>query len=68
MYDLSGNRWKHRAANYGQVNLMNELRKLWEQHVVWTRLFLVSAFGDLPDLEATTKRLLRNPTDFANVL
>lgn len=68
MYDLSGNRWKHRAANYGQVNLMNELRKLWEQHVTWTRLFLVSAFGDLPDPEATTKRLLRNPTDFANVL
>lgn len=68
MYDLSGNRWKHRAANYGQMNLMNELRKLWEQHVIWTRLFIVSALGELPDLEATTKRLLRNPMDFANVL
>ena len=68
MYDMSGNKWKHNATNYGQLNLMNELRKLWEQHVVWTRMFLISSLEELPDLEATTNRLLRNPFDFAKVL
>ncbi|HVI41059.1 MAG TPA: hypothetical protein VM577_10385 [Anaerovoracaceae bacterium] len=68
MFDMTGNNWKYHAANYGQMNLMNELRKLWEEHVVWTRLFIISAIAELPDLETTTKRLLRNPSDFANVL
>lgn len=57
-----------RALNYGQMNLMNGLRKLWEEHVVWTRLFIISALAGLPDLDTATKRLLRNPSDFAKVL
>ena len=68
MYDMTGNNWKYHATNYGQMNLMNELRRLWIEHVLWTRLFIISALAELPDLEATTKRLLRNPSDFANVL
>jgi hypothetical protein len=68
MFDMTGNNWKYHTANYGQMNLMNELRKLWEEHVVWTRLFIISALAGLPDLDAATKRLLRNPSDFANVL
>lgn len=51
-----------------QVDLMNELRMLWEQHVQWTRSFIISTAAGLGDLEAVTKRLLRNPVDFANVL
>jgi hypothetical protein len=68
MYDTSGNCMTGCVTNYGQMNLMNGLRKLWEEHVVWTRLFIISALAELPDLEATTKRLLRNPSDFADVL
>ncbi|HYE67489.1 MAG TPA: hypothetical protein VEA58_02695 [Anaerovoracaceae bacterium] len=67
MYDMTGN-WKYHAANYGQMNLMTELRKLWIEHILWTRLFIVSALAELPDLDATKKRLLRNPSDFANIL
>ncbi len=48
-----------------QVNLMNLLRKLWEQHVYWTRFFIISTAADLGDLEPVTKRLLQNPGDFA---
>jgi len=40
-----------------------EMRKLWTDHVTWTRLFLVSAIADLPDLQATTNRLLQNQDD-----
>jgi hypothetical protein len=68
MFELTGSNWKYHAPNYGQINLLNELRKLWEEHIVWTRLFIISALAGLPDLDTTTKRLLRNPSDFANVL
>lgn len=68
MFGILGNNWKYHTANYGQMNLMNVLRKLWTEHIVWTRLFIISALEELPDLEITTKRLLRNPSDFANVL
>lgn len=51
-----------------QVDLMNELRMLWEQHVQWTRSFIISTAAGLGDLEAVTKRLLQNPGDFATVL
>jgi hypothetical protein len=44
------------------------MRQLWEQHGLWTRSFIVSKAMDLPDLQFVTDRLLRNPTDFANVL
>jgi phage terminase Nu1 subunit (DNA packaging protein) len=53
---------------FNQVNLISILRKLWEQHVMWTRSFIISTAANLKDLDQVTKRLLRNPTDFANQL
>lgn len=53
---------------YRQVDLMNMLRKLWEQHVMWTRSFIISTASNLNDLDLVTKRLLRNPVDFADAL
>jgi hypothetical protein len=44
------------------------MRKLWEDHVTWTRLYLVSAIAGLPDTPATAERLLRNQTDIGNAL
>ena len=40
-----------------------EMRRLWEDHIVWTRLYIVSAAADLPDTEVTAQRLLRNQSD-----
>lgn len=51
-----------------QVCLLNLVRKLWEQHVYWTRFFIISTAADLGDLDPVTKRLLRNPADFASML
>jgi hypothetical protein len=45
-----------------------DMRKLWEDHVVWTRLFIVSAVSNLPDKDATTKRLLKNQVDIGNAI
>jgi hypothetical protein len=41
------------------------MRKLWEDHITWTRLAIVSFAGGLPDLPATQARLLRNQSDIA---
>lgn len=50
------------------LQLLNTLRRLWMEHVMWTRSFMVSTAFNLPDLDAVSKRLLRNPTDFATAL
>jgi hypothetical protein len=44
------------------------MRKLWEDHITWTRLFIVSAEANLPDKAATTARLLQNQTDIGNAM
>ncbi|HLZ73313.1 MAG TPA: hypothetical protein VKV26_25695 [Dehalococcoidia bacterium] len=51
-----------------QLAFRNAMRKLWEDHITWTRLFIVSAAGSLPDLQATTDRLLRNQDDIGDAI
>jgi hypothetical protein len=44
------------------------MRRLWVDHVTWTRLFIVSFVADLPDLQATTDRLLQNQVDIGDAV
>ena len=44
------------------------MRKLWEDHITWTRLFIVSAVAELPDKGPTTNRLLQNQVDIGNAV
>ena len=44
------------------------MRKLWEDHVTWTRLYIVSAAAGLPDTQPTAERLLRNQTDIGDAI
>ncbi len=50
------------------AHLRDCLRRLWEQHVYWTRMVILSIALALPDLEANTTRLLRNAPDFEKLL
>jgi len=50
------------------ADLNNQLRMLWEQHVFWTRLTILSMVFDFPDVDLVTQRLLRNPKDFETLL
>jgi hypothetical protein len=43
-------------------------RKLWEDHVTWTRVVILGILDELPDTPAYTQRLLENPGDMANAL
>lgn len=51
-----------------QRDLTLAFRDLWMQHVVWTRLFIISTVSGLNDLKYVTNRLLRNPKDFEKIL
>ena len=57
-----------RAAETKQVAFGKAMRKLWEDHITWTRLFLVSAAANLPDQGPTTDRLLQNQVDIGNAI
>lgn len=39
------------------------LRKLWSDHVIWTRQYIVAAVAGTPDAEAAAGRLLTNQED-----
>jgi hypothetical protein len=61
------------VAGHGAIDARqafhDAMRQLWEDHIVWTRQFIVSAAtepGDLPDIGPTTDRLLANQTDIGN--
>ena len=55
-------------ANEQQTAFHDDMRRLWEDHIVWTRMFLVSASAGLPDTEATAVRLLRNQAEIGDAI
>ena len=52
----------HRAA------FKAEMRKLWEDHIVWTRMVIVGMVAGSPDTNAALTRLLDNQTDIGNAI
>ena len=67
----TGTAHSHRVATATTVKqavFHDDMRKLWEDHVTWTRLAIVSFAGELPDLPATQARLLRNQADIGNAV
>src|SRR3954451_12817333 len=58
----------HHRESAKQVALHDGMRKLWEDHITWTRLAIVSFAAGLPDLQATEDRLLRNQADIGNAV
>lgn len=48
--------------------LHQDLRKLWTDHVVWTRDYIIAAVGGYPDQQAAANRLLRNQEDIGRAI
>jgi hypothetical protein len=59
---------KHRGLSEQRLTLHDNMRRLWEDHITWTRLFIVSASADLSGTPATTQRLLRNQQDIGDAI
>jgi hypothetical protein len=56
------------ALSEAAVTLKQDMRKLWTDHVVWTRDYIVAAVGDLPDAQAAASRLLKNQEDIGGAV
>ena len=55
-------------ANSKKDAFHDAMRKLWEDHVTWTRLYIVDAVAGSPGKDLTAKRLLDNQTDIGNAV
>jgi hypothetical protein len=48
--------------------LKQDMRKLWTDHVVWTRDYIIAAVGEQPDAKAAADRLMKNQEDIGNAV
>ncbi len=55
-------------ASQAQIDLTLAMNKLWEDHVTWTRVYIISATSGLPDADAAAQRLLQNQVDIGNAI
>ncbi|MGG4441766.1 glycosyltransferase [Brevibacillus fortis] len=51
-----------------EVKLQGDMRKLWVDHMIWTRGYLISALAGLEDQEKVLARLLQNQVDIGNAI
>jgi len=51
-----------------ELDLRNYLRMLWEEHIAWTRMAIISTAANLPDQDLVVGRLLQNAPDMAAAL
>ena len=54
------------ADQTAEAEFHDAMRKLWEDHVTWTRLAIISIVDDLPDMQVTVDRLLQNQVDIGD--
>lgn len=54
---------QHGAEMSASATLRQDMRKLWSDHVIWTRDYIVAAVGDQPDAQAAAGRLMKNQDD-----
>lgn len=56
------------GTSVGAVSLKLALRRLWSDHVIWTREYVVAAVAGTPDASAAAGRLLKNQEDIGNAV
>jgi hypothetical protein len=50
------------------VSLRMAMRRLWSDHVIWTRDYVIAAVAGAPDADAAAGRLLKNQDDIGNAV
>src|SRR5574341_85973 len=64
----SGSPKMEESSQSKSVAFQKAMSKLWEDHILWTRQFIVSTLANLPDKDAATQRLLQNQTDIGSAI
>jgi uncharacterized protein YukE len=54
--------------NSQQLRFHDQMRKLWEDHVTWTRLAIVTFAAGTDGFDSTAGRLLQNQTDIGDAI
>ncbi len=49
-----------KAITRKELDLRLEMRRLWENHITWTRVVIISAVAGLPDTNYAVERLMQN--------
>lgn len=50
------------------IKFNKAMRALWEDHIIYTHLYIISALSDQPNADLLAKRLLRNQDDIGNAV
>ncbi len=50
------------------VEFRDGMRRLWSDHVIYTRCFIISSLANLPDAGPTAERLLKNQDEIGNAV
>jgi hypothetical protein len=56
------------AASPNAARFREDMRKLWSDHVIWTREYIVAAIDGSPDARAAATRLLKNQDDIGGAV
>jgi hypothetical protein len=51
-----------------EIDLDNGMRKLWTDHTVWTRLYIIESLNNSSAADAAAARLLKNQEDIGNAI
>ncbi|WP_230203604.1 LysM peptidoglycan-binding domain-containing protein [Bacillus massiliigorillae] len=57
-----------KCMSESEYELRSDMRSLWEQHVAWTRMAIMSLVFNLPDVNVVLTRLLQNAPDMGDSL
>ena len=55
-------------AKSRECQLYAQMRKLWSDHVIWTREYIVAAVDGSPGTDAVAKRLMKNQEDIGQAI
>lgn len=59
---------EERCISQTELDYRNDMRSLWEEHVAWTRMAIISLVFDLLDLNEVLTRLLKNADDMGDMI
>lgn len=67
-YAETDSRVQTKCMSKSAVQLKEDMRKLWSDHVIWTSKYITSAVSGSPDQDKVLARLLQNQKDIGNAI